>query len=211
VIFGVSHVNVPVRDLRKALRIYRDCLEFSVKQEGEEWVELDGGSMFLRLFQTKKPERPSSFRLQSSEVEADVQRLINAGVTLLYEPHRTPELTIESSLRDPDGNTLVVWRALSEDEYGFSPELPKELVWDHDAETLLKSMLKAVPALFRGLARRKIVAEAERRAVLIGRVDRELTIRSYISAQSPPNRGRLIEPLKEHGINPDDYRDEFDS
>ena len=38
-----------------------------------------------------------------------------------------------------------------------------------------------------------------------------LAIRAFISAQSPPNRKRLLEPLRAHGIEPAAYQDEFDA
>jgi hypothetical protein len=133
------------------------------------------------------------------------------GVELVYDADRTERLTVEATLRDSDGNTITLWRNLTEDEYDFVPELPKEMTWDDDAEALLKSLLKSVPALFRGLARRKVVKEAELRAAKTRRIDRDLAIRAYISAQSPPTRGRAVEPLQKHGIDPDAYQDEFQS
>jgi predicted enzyme related to lactoylglutathione lyase len=209
--FGLSHVDVPVRDLQRALTLYRDALQFEIEGEGEGWIDLHAATSKLRLLQTRHVERPASLRIESPNVDAGVRRLAEAGARILYEPTRTEELTIIAVVEDVDGNTLTVWRKLSEDEYGFDPELPKEKSWDPEAEALLKSLLRAVPALFRGLARRKIVKEAERRVGAPGRIDRELAIRSYISAQSPPNRPRARQPLLDHGIDPDEYLEEFES
>jgi hypothetical protein len=36
-------------------------------------------------------------------------------------------------------------------------------------------------------------------------------IRGYIMSSAKIKRDRLIEPLRQCGINPDDYREEFDS
>jgi len=209
--FGLSHVDIPVRDVSAALRLYRDVLGFDLLKEGEGWADLDAHTAKVRLLESKTLERPATVRVQSRDVEAGLKQLVASGAVLLYEASRTEQLTIEGSVRDGDGNTVTVWRELSEDEYGFDPELPMELTWDADAEALLKSLLKAVPALFRGLARRKVVKEAEARAHKTRSIDRDLAIRSFISAQSPPNRARLREPLKKHGADPDAYRDEFDS
>ena len=151
------------------------------------------------------------FRVEAPDVEAAVGALAEAGATVLYAPTRTDQLTIEGVVRDADGNTITVWRALTEDEYDFVPELPKEKGWSPEAEELVKSLLKTVPALFRGLARRKVVKEAEERAGADGHIDRDLAIRAFISAQSPPNRKRLLEPLRAHGIEPAAYQDEFDA
>jgi len=209
--FGLSHVDVPVRDLDRARGLYVSVLGFAVAKEGEGFVDLDAATARVRLVENPAAERPASLRVESSDVEAGVQALAKAGATVLYEAARTDQLTVEGTVRDADGNTIIVWRSLSEDEYGFVPELPKEQGWSPEAEELVKSMLMSVPALFRGLARRKVVKEAERRAGPDGHIDRDLAIRAFISAQSPPNRKRLHEPLRAHGIDPADYRDEFDS
>ncbi|MDH5671242.1 MAG: VOC family protein [Myxococcales bacterium] len=209
--FGLSHVDVLVSDLARALPIYRDGLGFAVKAEGEGWVDLDAATAVIRLVETSDKSQVAKLRIEAPDVPAGVARLLEAGARLVYEPNRTEQLTIEGAVLDADGNRLTIWRNLSEDEYGFDPELPKELVWEPEAEQLLKSLLRAVPALFRALARRKVVKEAEARVGPSGRIDRDLAIRSYISAQAPPNRVRLYEPLREHGIDPEDYRDEFES
>jgi catechol 2,3-dioxygenase-like lactoylglutathione lyase family enzyme len=211
VFFGLSHVDVPVRDLARARALYERTLGFQVVQEGEGYVDLDAATARVRLVESARPERPASLRVEAGDVEAGVRALEQAGAIVLYAASRTDRLTIEGSVRDIDGNTITVWRALSEDEYGFVPELPKEKGWSPEAERLLQSLLKSVPALFRGLARRKVVKEAEARAGRDGHIDRDLAIRAFISAQSPPNRKRLYEPLRAHGIDPAAYRDEFES
>ena len=209
--YGLSHVDVPVRDLEKARTLYVDVLGFSVRHEGEGFCDLDAATAQVRLVESPVAERPASLRIEAGDVEGGVAALEAGGASLLYAPARTDRLTLEGTVRDDDGNTITVWRALSEDEWGFVPELPTEEGWAPEAETLIKSLLGSVPALFRGLARRKIVREAERRAGTGGHVSRDLAIRAYISAQSPPNRGRLHEPLRAHGIDPAAYQDEFES
>lgn len=209
--FGLSHVDVPVRDLTAARALYVDTLGFTVREQGEGYLDLDAATAQLRLVESPVAERPASIRIEAGDVEGGVAALEAAGATLLYGTARTDRLTLEGTVRDADGNTLTVWRALTEDEWGFVPELPTEKGWAPEAEALIKSLLGSVPALFRGLARRKIVKEAERRAGTSGHVDRDLAVRAYISAQSPPNRGRLHAPLRDHGIDPADYQDEFES
>jgi hypothetical protein len=41
-------------------------------------------------------------------------------------------------------------------------------------------------------------------------VTRELVIKGYITASAKITRYRLVEPLRSEGINPDDYREDFD-
>lgn len=208
--YGISHVDVPVRDLDAARGLYEAVLGFPVVAEGEGFVDLDAASTKIRLVESAAVERPATLRVEAGDVEAGMRALAAQGAVVLYEPSRTDRLTIEGTVRDPDGNTITVWRTLNEDEYDFVPELPKERGWAPDAETLVKSLLLSVPALFRGLARRKVVKEAEARAGANGHIDRDLAIRSFISAQSPPNRKRLLEPLRAQGIDPDQYREEFE-
>jgi len=43
-----------------------------------------------------------------------------------YEPMHTPELEEMACVSDADGHAIVLWRALTEDEWGFVPELPKQ-------------------------------------------------------------------------------------
>jgi catechol 2,3-dioxygenase-like lactoylglutathione lyase family enzyme len=211
VIYGLSHVDVSVRDLKRALPLYRDGLGFPVVREGEGWVEVNASTAAIRLIETPSVERRAALRIEAASVEEGTSQLVKYGASVVYPLARTALMTLEVVLHDQDGNIITLWRALSEDEYGFDPELPVEGRWDAEAEALLKSLLRSVPALFRALARRKVVKEAETRAGPGGRVGRDLVIRSFISAQSPPNRRRLVEPLRAHGIDPSAYQDEFES
>ena len=209
--YGLSHVDVPVQDLGRARKLYRDVLGFEVVHEAEGFMDLDTSTAILRLIASPRVTRTVTLRMQAPDVPAAVRRLADAGCKIVYEPSRTEQLTYEATVRDGDGHTVIVWRDLSEDEYGFDPDLATEIRWDADAEALMKDLLKSVPALFRGLARRKVVKEAEFRAGTNARVSRDLAIRSFISAQAPVNRKRLHEPLRQRGIDPADYADEFAS
>ena len=40
----------------------------------------------------------------------------------------TPEQELFAQVTDSDGHILTLWRELSEDEYGYVPELPKRAV-----------------------------------------------------------------------------------
>lgn len=105
----------------------------------------------------------------------------------------------------------MLWRALTEDEWGFVPDLPKQGEWYPDAEALLQRLLSHVPALFRMLARRKttrVIEQLAREAK--SPVTRELVIKGYITSSAKVTRYRLVEPLRAEGINPDDYREDFD-
>lgn len=208
--FGVSHVDVPVTDLARAERFWAGVIGLNPIKRGDGFVDLDSGSMILRLVEVTRVEHTVSLRVSVRDVQAACAALLAAGAGELYAPMRTPALELVAGVTDPDGHTVLVWRELNEDEYGFIPALPKQGEWQADAESLLVSLLSNVPALFRALARRKVTRAVEE---LAGNdhspVAREHVIRGYILASAKVTRYRLIEPLRRCGIDPDNYREEF--
>jgi len=210
--YGVTHIDLPVTDIARAEAFWGKLIGLNEAKRGEGFLDLDSGSVMLRLVQVPAVSRPVTLRVHVHDVQAAYDKLIGSGGRALYEAQRTPALELEAHVADPDGNTVVVWRALSEDEYGFVPELPKEGEWQEDAETLLNELLSYVPALFRSMARRKVTKIIEEVAGWDkSPVTREHVIRGYILASAKIKRNRLIEPLKQCGIDPDDYREEFDA
>ncbi len=203
--FGVSHVDLPVRDLARAKRLYSGVLGFVVRAEGEGWADLDTGTGALRLVETRRSASRVAIRVQTPTVEAAIEYLSHHGTTIAYPAARTPDQQLVGAVQDPDGNTIYLWRPLTEDEYGFDPDLPTELTWEPDAEALLKSLLKSVPVLFRILARRRVVAVAEELAGPRKLVTREEVIRGMILASPKITRERNRRPLIEHGIDVDRY------
>lgn len=209
--FGITHVEVPVSDLERAKSFWEGEIGLQEVRRGDGFIDLDSGSAIVRLVQVNKVEHPVSLRVHVGDVQQAFDHLAAAGGRGLYEPMRTPTLELEARVLDADGNTAVVWRELTEDEYDFVPELPKEGEWDDEAEILLKALLSHVPAMFRALARRKVtrmveyLAAEDRSAVM-----REHVIRGYILSSAKITRSRLIEPLRKEGIDPERYQAEFD-
>lgn len=203
--FGLSHVDIPVTDLARAKRLYAGVLGFVVRSEGEGWADLDAGAGGLRLLETRRPEHRTAIRVQSPTVETALEHLSRSGTRLVYPAARTADQQLVGAVQDPDGNTIYVWRPLTEDEWGFVPELPVEMAWHPEAEALLKSLLKSVPALFRGLARRRVVAVVEELAERTKFVTREEVIRGFILASPRVTRERNRKPLVEHGVDVDRY------
>ncbi|MEK6551736.1 MAG: DUF2621 family protein [Pseudomonadota bacterium] len=210
--FGVSHVDVQTTDLPRALAFWGDTLGLQTAKRGEGFVDLESGTVVLRLIEVGRVERPVSVRVNVPDVRAAFDALVAVGATPLYEPMRTPALELIASVAGPDGHSVLVWRELTEDEYGFIPELPKQGEWHEEAESLLVSLLSHVPALFRALARRKVTRVIEE---LAGQdrsaVTREHVIRGYILSSAKITRYRVVEPLRKNGIDPDQYREEFDA
>jgi catechol 2,3-dioxygenase-like lactoylglutathione lyase family enzyme len=209
-VFGLSHVDVPVVALEASVRFYADGLGLAERQRGPGWVDLDASSAAIRLVAAASAERRAALRVQVAEVEPVFRALLAAGGRSLCEPARTDAHELVASVQDPDGNAVTVWRPLSEDEYGYLPALPTETEWAPEAERLLKSLLLAVPALFRGLARRKVVRLAEE--LFAGRIiSPPDVVRAYVLASAKVTRYRLREPLRKHGYDPEAFRAEFDA
>jgi len=209
--FGISHLVLPVTDLEQSASLWRDVMGFGEAQRGEGFVDMDTGSATLRLAQVQRVEARVSLRLQVADVEQAYARLLAAGALSRYAPMQTPALEAMACVSDADGHSIVLWRALTEDEWGFVPELPKQGQWLPEAEELLKRLLTHVPALFRMLARRKTTRVIEQLAEEAkSPVTRELVIKGYITASAKITRFRLVEPLRAEGIDPDQYRAEFD-
>ncbi|RMX04141.1 DUF2621 family protein [Corticibacter populi] len=210
--YGISHLIVPTTDLERAVTLWRDVVGFAEARRGEGYVDIDSGNVQLRLMQVPAIEAKVSLRLNVGDVRSTWQALLAAGAAPRYAPMKTPELEEMACVTDPDGHSILLWRALTEDEWDFVPELPKQQgEWTPEAEELLKRLLAHVPALFRMLARRKTTRVIEMMAAEAGSpVTRELVIRGYITSSAKATRFRLVEPLRAEGINPDDYRADFD-
>jgi catechol 2,3-dioxygenase-like lactoylglutathione lyase family enzyme len=210
--YGVTHVDVPVTDIARSEAFWGKLIGLKEVKRGEGFLDLDSGSVILRLVQVDSVSRPVTLRVHVGNVEVAYDTLIKSGGRALYEAQRTPALELEAHVADPDGNTAVVWRELSEDEYGFVPDLPKQGEWLPESEKLFNELLSYVPALFRSMARRKVTKIVEEVAGWDkSAVTREHVIRGYILASAKIKRHRLIEPLKQCGINPDDYKADFDA
>ncbi|MGE8319413.1 MAG: DUF2621 family protein [Comamonas sp.] len=209
--FGISHLVLPTTNLERAALLWRDVIGFAEARRDEGYVDMDSGSIVLRLAQVAAVESPVSLRLQVSDVDRAYATLLAAGAASRYAPMRTPELEAMACVTDPDGHAIVLWRPLTEDEWGFVPELPKQGEWTAEAEDLLQRLLAHVPALFRMLARRKTTRVIEQLAdEARSAVTRELVIKGYITASAKVTRYRLVEPLRAEGIDPGRYQTEFD-
>lgn len=208
-VLGLSHIDVPVTNLERTELLLTQQLSFWVHRRGDGFVDIDTGTCTLRLIKTQQVEYPVTLRIQVNDVEGTVKLLEGAGLRLRYEPMRTEEQELLAQLADSDGHTLVIWRELSEDEYTFVPELPKESGWRPEAEELLKSLLKSVPTLFRALARWRVSKNAESLAAATRLVTREHVIRSFILSSAKVTRYRLRKPLVDHGIDLEKYAADF--
>lgn len=209
--YGISHIDMQVTDLKQAKQLWSGVIGFTVCKEGEGFAELDSGNVAIRLIEVPVIEQTISIRLSVPEVDKAYAQLVEQGAKSRYEPMNTPDLQKIACVTDSNGHSIIVRRELTEDEWGFSPDLHKTGDWLPEAEALVVSLLSHVPAFFRMLARRKVIRVVEQLALDDDSpVTREHVIKGYITASAKVTRVRLIEPLKAEGINPDDYQAEFD-
>ena len=208
---GISHIDLQAANLEQTRQFWTDVIGFSIKSQGDGFVEIDSGNVAIRLIEVPAIEQTATIRITVADVTNTYKQLINAGATSRYEPMKTPDLEKIACVTDNNGHSIILWRALSEDEWDFVPELPKTGEWYPDAEELVVNLLSHVPAFFRMLARRKVTRVVEELAKEDNSpVTREHVIKGYITSSAKVTRSRLIEPLKAEGINPDDYQAEFD-
>lgn len=115
IFFGQRQIVLPVSDLERSLRIFHQATGLPLKQCGDGWVEVDGGSVRLRLVLTRQPER-GAIRLHAPSVSGALGALIAAGATPLHHPRRTSARELVGAVLDPDGHLIQVWRRLTSDE-----------------------------------------------------------------------------------------------
>jgi len=211
IVYGLSHVDVPVQNLERAEQWWCEKLGFPVKARGEGWLDVDVNTCLVRLSKVRRVEHPVTLRLQVENVEAAIADLRQLGGRVQYEPLRTAEQELLSAVLDPEGHTLLIWRPLSEDEYDQIPELPKEMVWRPEAEELLKALLKSVPSLFRAIARWRVAKNAEYLAESTHIVHREQVIRAFILSSAKITRYRNRQPLIDQGIDVSLYAADFEA
>lgn len=208
---GISHIDLQAVNLEQTRRFWTDVIGFSIKSQGDGFVEIDSGNVAIRLIEVPAIEQTATIRITVADVTNTYQQLINAGATSRYEPMKTPDLEKIACVTDNNGHSIILWRALSEDEWDFVPELPKTGEWYPDAEELVVNLLSHVPAFFRMLARRKVTRVVEELAKEDNSpVTREHVIKGYITSSAKVTRSRLIAPLQAEGIDPEDYQAEFD-
>lgn len=208
---GISHVDLQVTNLEQTSQLWSEVIGFTIKSHGEGFVEIDSGNVAIRLIEVPAIEQTTTIRVSVANVSNSFQHLVDAGATPRYEPMKTPDLEKIACVTDQNGHSIILWRALSEDEWDFVPDLPKTGEWYPDAEELVVKLLSHVPSFFRMLARRKVTRVVEELAKEDNSaVTREHVIKGYITSSAKVTRLRLIKPLEAEGINPDDYQAEFD-
>jgi catechol 2,3-dioxygenase-like lactoylglutathione lyase family enzyme len=114
-------VSVPVSDQERARSFYLETLGFELIGEddsipGLHWIRVAprGGSTSLTLvtwFESMPPGSLQGLVLTSSDLKSDYEALVAKGVMFDGPPEPQPYAALETVLRDPDGNGLVLQQA----------------------------------------------------------------------------------------------------
>jgi catechol 2,3-dioxygenase-like lactoylglutathione lyase family enzyme len=116
----LATVAIPVADQQRALDFYVGTLGFEIRMDapfGDDlrWIEVapPGATTTIALAPPTIPNWEKSgtdtgIRLQSSDAEADHARLLSCGVDVDPDIMRWPGVPPMFTLRDPDGNGLVL-------------------------------------------------------------------------------------------------------
>jgi catechol 2,3-dioxygenase-like lactoylglutathione lyase family enzyme len=110
-ITGVGTVGVPVTDQDRALEFYVGTLGFEVRRDlpfGEaRWIEVAPPGAATTIALVAGPI-PTGIRLTTEDAGADHADLRARGVDTDPEVLRMPEAPPMFTLRDPDGNRLIM-------------------------------------------------------------------------------------------------------
>ena len=110
---AIAMVWVPVDDMQRAVRFYSDTLDLEVKHQGEDWSEIDGGSLTIGL---NAREGASSHAEGGAVItfnpdggiDAEVERLTEAGVSFIdgISDHAWGRI---AAFKDSEGNDLQLY------------------------------------------------------------------------------------------------------
>ena len=107
----LGNVLIPVTDLDEAVAFYAGALGLTVRfRDGDRFAALDGGGVTIALAgpaeQVAGGVTAPSYKV--GDVDEAVRELTASGATLVAGP-RTGGHEISAVLRDPSGNTLVLY------------------------------------------------------------------------------------------------------
>jgi catechol 2,3-dioxygenase-like lactoylglutathione lyase family enzyme len=114
----VHTIGIPVGDQSRSVTFYADTLGFDVVRDatyggGQRWVELapTGAATTIALV-LASPTAPAGvdtgIRFSTQDVDGDHAHLLAGGIDVDPEIMRWPGVPPMFTLRDPDGNRLVI-------------------------------------------------------------------------------------------------------
>lgn len=197
-----------VERLEQAVSFFHNVLEFQENGRDDGWVQMENGALTVRLVPAthRYPQGELALEMETQDLPGAASLLLQqAGVSRLTGETRVSPERAEMRLRAPHGIQLTLVRHFDEDELGILPDLPSSLTWTTEADTCIKHILRFVPIIFRGLARRRVTEYAERLTVSAGKhtVDRHTALRSLVRATPAFQHERLRAELARAGIDPE--------
>ncbi len=111
----IGQISVPVRDLERAVRFYRDTLGMQFLFAAPNLAFFDCGGIRLMLGVPEKPEldHPGSIiYYKVADIQTAFDTLTSRGVSFEDKPHLIAKLEYHelwmAFFRDPEGNTLAL-------------------------------------------------------------------------------------------------------
>jgi catechol 2,3-dioxygenase-like lactoylglutathione lyase family enzyme len=108
---GVEQVWFWVADMDRALAFYTDALQLRlVHRHGDEWAELDGGTVRLALHGGAGGERPAGGTVvfEVEDIDASMFAMRTRGVVFDEHVGEVDGVARFASFTDPDGNRLQI-------------------------------------------------------------------------------------------------------
>jgi catechol 2,3-dioxygenase-like lactoylglutathione lyase family enzyme len=108
---AVDHVYYWTRDMDRALAFYTDVVGFPLlRRDGNEWAELDAGSIRFGLHGTDdgSPAPSGTVVVRVDDLEATRWTLVDRGVTFDDYVGEVEGFARFATFRDPDGNPVQI-------------------------------------------------------------------------------------------------------
>ena len=105
---SLTFVEIPVRDIGRAVRFYRDILKLNVISQNDDnaVMELNGGRILLSK-DPKNAGRDTGLYLTVDNPFDFNRRMVDEGVIMVKHPQKGPH-GVSASFKDDDGNTIHV-------------------------------------------------------------------------------------------------------
>jgi predicted enzyme related to lactoylglutathione lyase len=113
----VDHIYYWTRDLGRAVAFYTEVVGLPlVRRDGDEWAELDGGSVRLALHGTDAEDPPTSGTvvLRVDDLDATRWTLEERGASFDAYVGEVPGFARFATFRDPDDNPVQIIEYLGE-------------------------------------------------------------------------------------------------
>ena len=114
----VVHYEIPVNDVDKMSKFYKDAVGWKFKKEtmegGEEYWLIDMGSKTIAggMMKRMDPNQKPTNYVGVKSIDAALARFKNAGGQVIMEKMEVPKQGWVAIGLDPEGNSLGFWQAV---------------------------------------------------------------------------------------------------